>query len=297
MPPIPQALNLVWPDTAITIAVILLAAVVVRLLLARAITRIVAAAVSRSERHTLKSPGGRLLKHTTGIGSERYKQRAETLGSLLRSVSTALIVVLTVLTIMSEVGLPLGPLLASAGIGGIALGFGAQSLVKDYFAGIFMIIEDQYGVGDFIDTGEATGTVEEVTLRVTRLRDATGVVWYVRNGEIVRIGNQSQGWSTAIVDIPVASTEDPARVIELLRGAVADVAREEQFAEDIIEDPAVVGVDSIVGNTMTIRILGKTKTNAQWALQREILERCQTTLAAAGVKGPPVVPGAPLPAV
>jgi moderate conductance mechanosensitive channel len=293
--PIPKDLALTWPGSLITLSVIVVAAVVARLLLSRAITRVVAASVSRSERHTLKSPGGRLLKHTTGMGTERYRQRAEALGSLLRSVSTALIVIIAVLTIMSEIGLPLEPLLASAGIGGVALGFGAQSLVKDYFAGVFMIIEDQYGVGDFIDTGEATGTVEEVTLRVTRLRDPTGVVWYVRNGEIVRIGNQSQGWSTALVDIPVASTEDPVRVIELLKVAVAEVAADEEFSENLIEDPSVVGVDSIVGNTMTIRILGKTKTNTQWALQREILERSQQALAAAGVKPPPVVPGAAQP--
>lgn len=292
--PIPQALTLVWPDTLVTVVVILVAAVVVRLVLARSITKVVATAVRRSERHQESGrAASKLLKHATGLGTERYRQRAETLGSLLRSLSTGAVVVIAVLTLMSSIGLPLGPVLASAGIGGIALGFGAQSLVKDLFAGVFMIIEDQYGVGDLIDTGEATGTVEEVTLRVTRLRDATGVVWYVRNGEIIRIGNQSQGWSTAIVDIPVAATEDPIRVIELLETTVAAVAAEEEFAENLIEDPAVVGVDSIVGNTMTIRIIGKTRTNTQWGLQREILERCQIVLRANGVQGPPVLPGMP----
>nr|WP_269449718.1 mechanosensitive ion channel domain-containing protein [Auraticoccus cholistanensis] len=211
----------------------------------------------------------------------------------MRSVTTGAIAVIAVLTIMSAIGLPLGPVLASAGIGGIALGFGAQALVKDVFAGIFMIIEDQYGVGDLVDTGEAVGTVEEVTLRITRLRDASGVVWYVRNGEIVRVGNQSQGWSTAVVDIPVAATEDPAKVIGLLQSVVSAVAAEEEFAENIIEDPTVVGVESIVGNTMTIRIIGKTQTNTHWGLQREILERATTVLRANGVQGPPVMPGIP----
>ena len=125
------------------------------------------------------------------------------MGAILKSTSTFVIFTLALLTVMATVGLPLGPLLASAGVGGVALGFGAQSLVKDFLSGIFMILEDQYGVGDVIDTGEAVGTVEDVTLRVTRLRDASGIVWYVRNGEIVRIGNRSQGWSTALVDIPV----------------------------------------------------------------------------------------------
>ena len=99
----------------------------------------------------------------------------------------------------------------------MALGFGAQSLVKDFLSGIFMILEDQYGVGDVIDTGEAIGTVEEVSLRVTRLRDGQGVVWYIRNGEIIRIGNKSQGWSTAMVDIPVAYSENLDKVIPLIR--------------------------------------------------------------------------------
>lgn len=291
--PVPLALSLIWPETAITIAVVVLSAVVLRLVLARAITKVVASAVRRSERHSDTGRAGRLLQQATGLGAERYRQRAETLGSLLRSLSTGAIVVIAVLTIMSAIGLPLGPVLASAGIGGIALGFGAQSLVKDLFAGVFMIVEDQYGVGDLIDTGEATGTVEEVTLRVTRLRDATGVVWYVRNGEIIRIGNQSQGWSTAIVDIPVAASEDAARVIELLQSTAAAVAAEDRFATDLIEDPSVVGVDSIVGATMTIRILAKTRTNTQWALQRELLERAQIVLRSNGIEGPPTVAGLP----
>ncbi len=292
--PVPQALTLVWPDTLITVVVVVVAAVVARVVLSRSIRKVVDAAVRRSERHsTGERAASKLLRHTTGLGNERYRQRAETLGSLLRSLTTGAIVVIAVLTIMSAIGLPLGPVLASAGIGGVALGFGAQSLVKDLFAGVFMIMEDQYGVGDLIDTGEAVGTVEEVTLRVTRLRDASGVVWYVRNGEIVRVGNQSQGWSTAIVDIPVSASEDPEKVIGLLSDVVAAVAAEDEYAENLIEDPAVVGVDSIVGNTMTIRIIGKTRTNTHWGLQREILERATIVLRANGVQGPPVLPGVP----
>ena len=153
-----------------------------------------------------------MLAQATGLAHERHRQRTLTMGSLLRSIVTFVVVTLiTVLTVMAIVGIPLGPLLASAGVGGVALGFGAQSLVKDFLSGIFMILEDQYGVGDVIDTGEAIGTVEEVTLRVTRLRDASGVIWYVRNGEIIRVGNKSQGWSTAIVDMPVSYAENVER--------------------------------------------------------------------------------------
>ena len=148
------------------------------------------------------------------VNPERQRQRVETLGSILRSLATVVIVIIAVLMIGEELGLNMAPVLASAGVGGVALGFGAQSLVKDFLSGMFMLAEDQYGVGDFIDTGEAVGTVEEVTLRVTRLRDAQGVIWYVRNGEIVRVANKSQGWSTAMVDIPVSALESPEHVIE-----------------------------------------------------------------------------------
>ena len=159
------------------------------------------------------------------------------MGALLRSTSTFVISAMAILTVMGLLGIPLGPLLASAGVGGVALGFGAQSLVKDFLSGIFMILEDQYGVGDVIDTGEAIGTVEEVTLRVTRLRDGNGVVWYIRNGEIVRIGNQSQGWSTAIVDIPVAYAENIERVIAVIREVVHEMDEDPDWQDRLLEEP------------------------------------------------------------
>ena len=162
-------------------------------------------------------------------------------GLLLRSVITFSIALITVLTVMSIVGIPLAPLLASAGVGGVALGFGAQSLVKDFLSGIFMILEDQYGVGDVIDTGEAIGTVEEVSLRVTRLRDPSGVVWYVRNGEIIRIGNKSQGWSTAIVDIPVSYSENLEKVIPLIKSVVHQMDEAAEWQGLLLEEPQVVG--------------------------------------------------------
>ena len=161
-----------------------------------------------------------MLASATGALSERRRQRTETLGSVLRSLVTTIVFGVAFVMILDEVGIPIAPLLASAGVAGVALGFGAQSLVKDFLSGIFMILEDQYGVGDVIDTGEAIGKVEDVTLRVTRLRDGNGVVWYVRNGEIIRVGNRSQGWSTAIVDLPVAYTEDVERVQAILREAL-----------------------------------------------------------------------------
>ena len=157
------------------------------------------------------------------MSDARHAARMRTLGSVLRSITSVVILSVVVMMVMNVLGLPLAPILTTAGVGGVALGFGAQSLVKDYLSGIFLIIEDQFGVGDLVDTGDVKGTVEDVGLRVTRLRDMTGQIWYVRNGEILRIGNQSQGWSTGTVDVPIASTEDPARAIEVLRAMVKDM--------------------------------------------------------------------------
>ena len=135
------------------------------------------------------------LQEATGLQSERRRQRAEALGSVLRSVASVSIFAIAVMLILGELGFNLAPLLASAGIAGVALGFGAQNLVKDLIAGLFMLLEDQYGVGDVVDLGEATGIVEAVGLRITTIRDARGVLWYIRNGEIIRVGNKSQGWA------------------------------------------------------------------------------------------------------
>ncbi|HRA44898.1 MAG TPA: mechanosensitive ion channel family protein [Phycicoccus sp.] len=276
---------LIHDGAAILITVIL--ALVLRWIVVRAISRAVAAMTSKSAAKVVTSGrAGRALGRATGLAHERHTQRMRTMGSLLRSIATFVIFGITVLTIMAVIGLPLGPLLASAGVGGVALGFGAQSLVKDFLSGVFMIFEDQYGVGDVIDTGEAVGTVEEVTLRVTRLRDANGVVWYIRNGEIVRIGNKSQGWSTATVDSPVAYDENAERVIALIRGVARELDNDPEWSDKLLDEPDVVGVESISGAAMTIRTVAKCAPNENFAVQRELRERIKTALDAAGVKAP-----------
>ncbi|WP_192498706.1 mechanosensitive ion channel family protein [Ornithinimicrobium pratense] len=263
------------------IVLILVGALLLRWLVNRAIRTVVTNAVARADQHE-RTAGDR----ATEASSERRRQRALTMGSLLRSIATFVIASVAILTVMAELGLPLGPLLTSAGIGGIALGFGAQSLVKDFLSGIMMIIEDQYGVGDVIDTGEAIGTVEEVTLRVTRLRDATGVVWFIRNGEIVRIGNRSQGWAQATIDIQVAYDESPERVIGLLEEVVTGVHQDPMLAEKLLERPTVAGVESVTGGTMTIRIFAKCRPGEQFAVPRVVRERAKAAFDAAGVRGP-----------
>ncbi|WP_240322784.1 mechanosensitive ion channel family protein [Austwickia chelonae] len=224
------------------------------------------------------------------LNPERQRQRVETLGSVLRSIATVGILITAIFMVGDQLGLNMAPVIASAGFGGVALGFGAQSLVKDYLTGIFMLAEDQYGVGDFIDTGTAAGTVEEVTLRVTRLRDAQGVIWYIRNGEIVRVANKSQGWSTAIVDIPVAYDESPERVISVLTTAMQELEGDPEWEAILLEQPRVVGVEAVSGGTMSIRILAKCAPNEHWGVQREIRERGLTACAREGIRGPAIIP-------
>ena len=274
--------------------IVIAVAVAFRLVLTYAIRRIVRTLVARGKAshddEDLGARARRILARASGVSRERHRQRVETLGSLLRNVVDVVLLVVVVLTVLATFGVPMAPLLASAGVGGVALGFGAQSLVTDYLSGIFMLAEDQFGVGDLIRVGDLTGTVQEVTLRVTRLRDATGTVWYVRNGDVLTLGNVSQGYSTATIDIPVAINEDPERVQDVLRTAVGRMDEEPEFAEQLLEPPSVLGVGSMEGGTMTVQVSIKTGPNQQWGPMRAVRARGQRALAEAGIRGP-ILPG------
>ena len=286
----PLALTWIWPDTLISIGVVVAGALLCRWLIVRAITFGTRSAIRRAQQQRLhpESRAQRILAMAVGADNERYEQRISTVASLLRNLTSIIVGIIMVLTVMAVFDIPLAPLLASAGVGGIALAFGAQSLVKDFLSGIFMIMEDQYGVGDLIDTGEVRGAVEEVGLRVTRVRDATGTVWYVRNGEILKLGNQSQGWSTAIIDVPVAYDEDAGKVIAILEEVATAIDDDPAFADVLLEKPTVAGVNAVTATTMSIRMMAKTAPNQHWGLQRTLLERSLTTLGKAGVRSPSV---------
>ena len=282
--------KLVGPS--LTIIGTLVGAMLLRWVLHRAIDRVVGQALARAARRESQAPrrASRLLAQATGLSQDRSTQRAATMGAILKSTSTFVIFTLALLTVMATLGLPLGPLLASAGVVGVALGFGAQSLVKDFLSGIFMILEDQYGVGDVIDAGEAVGTVEDVTLRVTRLRDASGIVWYVRNGEIVRIGNRSQGWSTALVDIPVGYNESLDTVLPLIRKVVHDLDGSADWETRLLEEPVVAGVESMTGGVVTVRVIAKCAPNESFPVSREIRARVKAAFDQAGILAPQVAP-------
>ena len=220
------------------------------------------------------------------VATERRRQRAEAMGSLFKSIVTGLVVAVFATMMLSEVGVDIAPIIASAGIVGVALGFGAQSLVKDFLSGVFMIIEDQYGVGDVVDLGEATGVVEAVTLRVTRLRDVNGTVWYVPNGQIVRVGNQSQNWARTVLDVNVAYHEDLARVRRVLAEVAHDVWEDEDFKGQVIEEPEVWGVENLGIDGITVRVVLKTTPGEQWVVAREMRQRIKARFDHEGIEMP-----------
>ena len=277
--------------TPLLVLTVLVVGLVARFVLHRLIDRVVTTATSRRAERLAAIPGAGRALQAVGVANVRHVQRTQTMGALLKSITTFIVLGITALTILSLVGIPLGPMLASASVGGVALAFGAQSLVKDFLSGVFMIVEDQYGVGDVIDTGEVVGTVENVSLRVTQLRDAGGMTWYVRNGEIIRIGNKTQGWSTAIVDIPVAYDQDVEKAISVIREVVSVMDDDDAFKDILLEEPNVVGVESIANGAITLRVIAKTIANEQFGVQREIRERVKMAFDRAGVRSPmPMMP-------
>ena len=242
------------------------------------------------DRLVRRAETGLLPDRIQWLGSDnaiaRRVQRARTMGSVLKSISSIVVVTISLLMILPELGLDIAPLLASAGIIGVALGFGAQSLVKDFLSGIFMIFEDQYGVGDVVNVGEASGTVEAVTLRVTRLRDVNGTVWYVRNGEILRVGNMSQNWARTVLDVPVSYLEDLSRVRRVLQEVAHDLWEDDDFKGQVIEEPEVWGVESMTPEALTVRVTMKTAPLQQWNVAREMRERVKARFDHEGIHMP-----------
>ena len=220
------------------------------------------------------------------VQSDRRQQRAETLGTVLRSLASVAIYSLALLLALAQFNLSLGPLIAGAGIVGVALGFGAQKIVGDFLSGIFMILEDQYGVGDIIDFGAATGVVEGVSLRTTRVRDVEGVVWFVPNGEIRRVGNKSQLWSRAVLDIEVAYETDLGHAAEVIKSVADSVWQERLEYATIIAEPEIWGVEAFGASAITIRLVIQTEPGEQFAAAREIRGRLKPAFDAGGIDIP-----------
>jgi len=225
-------------------------------------------------------PGGAL--------ADRAPARAEAIEAVLKSLVTTVVWIVAVLLMLSEMNINLAPLIAGAGIAGIALGFGAQSVVRDFLGGIFILVEDQYGVGDVIEIGGVTGTVEDISLRTTRVRDIEGTVWHLANGEILKVGNHSQLWSNCVIDVDVAYETDVRSAMEVLDRVADDMWQESKANETdaIIADPVVQGIQSLGESAVTLRLVVKTDPLSQWQVQRDLRLRIKEAFDAAGINIP-----------
>ncbi|WP_436775686.1 mechanosensitive ion channel family protein [Yinghuangia sp. YIM S09857] len=274
--------------TPIRILVIVIVALIVRAITRKMITQLIARMANDGANGSGRPVTGFLLN------AERRRQRAETVGSVMRSMASFVILGIATLLVLSELNVNLAPLLASAGIAGVAIGFGARNLVTDFLSGMFMILEDQYGVGDLVDAGPASGTVIEVGLRITKLRDVDGTVWYVRNGEIKRVGNHSQGWGTAKIDVQVGYREDVDKVRDLIVTATEQLADDEKWSETVWGPGEVIGMESVTPESVVLQVQVKTMPGQELPVARELRARLKRTFDQAGVRlSEPVVTAIP----
>jgi small conductance mechanosensitive channel len=271
----------------LTIAVVLLVAWIV--------SRIARRYVRHGVHRLVASDNTVARRRLSAIGLETFKDeepdprreaRAASISAVVTSTVTVLIWTIALLIALGEAGINLGPLVAGAGIAGVALGFGAQSLVKDCISGLFMLIEDQYGIGDNVDLDEASGIVEKISLRATVLRDLEGTVWHVPNAEVQRVGNKSQLWSVAVVDVDVAYDADIARVREVLHAAAVEVCAQAEWVDLILDEPEVLGVEMLGPDAVTVRVTVKTSPGVQWRLQRALREHLKSRLDREGIEIP-----------
>ena len=220
------------------------------------------------------------------IARRLRQQRVQTIAGLLSNIAAVVLVIITMLTILGTFGVSIAPILASVGVLGLAVSFGAQSLVKDVITGIFMLLEGQFGIGDVIRLGDAAGVVEKITLRTTVLRDVFGVVHTIPNGEITRVSNLTKAWSRAVLDIGVAYREDVDRVIAVLRDVGERMHADPEFGALLLEPPEVPGVESFGDSAVLIRMTAKTLPMKQWEVARELRRRIKKRFDAEGIEIP-----------
>ena len=271
---------------ALTILLILVVAEIVSLIAKRFVRKAVRRAKepSSGRRDDLRRRVG--LAEGDPVNTERRAQRADAVGALAGSIISVVIWVIAIIMVLSEVGVQVGPLIAGAGIIGVALGFGAQDLVKDFLSGLFMLMEDQYGVGDVVDAGEAVGVVEGISLRTTRIRDVTGTLWHVPNGEIARVGNMSQEWARALLDVDVSYGTDIDAASDIIQRVASDMAAEESYRTAFLGEPEMWGVQDLGTDSVVLRLVIKTRPGEQWAITRELRRRIKMAFDVAEVEIP-----------
>jgi small conductance mechanosensitive channel len=259
--------------------------------LARMIARVVAPDTTVAARQLQKLGGDRatsLVAEPIGMNEvdPRREARLQSISLVVGSTASVLIWSIAIIMALGETGVNLAPLIAGAGIAGVALGFGAQSLVTDCIAGLFMLLEDQYGVGDIVDLDEATGVVEKISLRTTVLRGLDGTVWHVPNGEVSRVGNRSQLWSVALVDVDVAYDCDLTTARRVILVCANELVARDEWAPSVIEPPELLGVEALGADGITMRMTVKVEPGTQWSLQRALREAIKAALDDAEIEIP-----------
>jgi moderate conductance mechanosensitive channel len=266
---------------AVRIFLIILGLILVRWILLVIVKRIVTTVTSGVKRR--EGAADTKALDASPLARARIVQRARTIGLVLSNLITASLTISALIAILAELGVAFGALAAGAGILGAALGFGAQSLVKDFLAGLFIVVEDQFGVGDFVDLGTATGVVESIRLRVTEVRDGEGTVWYVRNGEILRVGNQSQGWSRIILDLPLAYNSDLEKAKKALEAAAAKLTENPTLKSGLIGKAEVWGIQALGGEEVVFRMVQQVRPSKKDAMARALRMEAKRALDKAGI--------------
>jgi len=300
LPSLEAFLNTGW-GTPIMVGLIVIGAVVVRLLLQFVIRRLVNRVINGAKKKA--GVDDTTLIAASPLAAMRVVQRTRALGGVLSSVVTTVVVIIAVIWIISlaapQAAGAFSLITAALGAG---LGFGAQNIVKDVLNGLFMVGEDQLGVGDVVDTGFATGVVEQVGIRITQVRDVNGTLWYVRNGEILRVGNMSQGWARVIIDLAVPYESDVEGVQQKLLDAATAFAGETKWKRLVLEKPEIWGIESVSAEAIVIRLVVKTRSGVKDQVARALRARLKTAIDELGVQLPPLNsialrpgPGGPLP--
>lgn len=277
-------------DKPIGIGLILIVAIVGNWLLRRLITKLADNSIKKGKLSSPLSPRKTHVETDKALASTneaRRVSRIQTLAGVGRSAVTIFVWVWAVLAILDKLGVNVAPLVASAGVVGVALGFGAQALVKDFLSGIFMLMEDQYGIGDTIDLGNGVfGDVESISLRITTVRDIDGALWYVRNGEILQVANHSDRYSVARIQVPVALSNDPDKAYSVINAAAADASHDPAIRDIILAAPTVNGMSGLEVDHMSYRVSVKTLPGKQWDVQRALQSKILSAMHAESISTP-----------
>lgn len=272
----------------LAVAIILVSCVLVGLVLRVVIRRVVHRIVDTAKNRAAVDDTQALER--SPLADMRLVQRTRTLGSILQNIVNVMLVVIAIVLVVNAIDNSLlGSLTLLTAAVGAGLGFGAQNIVKDVLNGIFLVAEDQIGIGDVVDLGLASGVVEYVSVRITQVRDVNGTLWYVRNGEVTRIGNMSQGWARAIIDLGVPVDSDLERVERLMLETAQELAKDPKWRTRIVEKPELWGLESISGEALVVRIVIKARANAKDDVAQELRRRLRGALTAEEIAIPSMV--------